>query len=503
MIDDIKGGSFDIEVWKKPYEEAGAVVIPDEVEKLRNAFFAEDITLTSISANAVKEIGNYTFNNCTGLTTAIMPELKTTGIYAFGNCSNLTTINLPVLETIGDYAFYKTSNLTNLTLGNNFKSIGSYAFSESHSITFQASQFNTLEYVGNYALKLNKNKTYHYLNGNIVFSKNISICTQSFGQVMGDYTIKFLNGGTIGTSAFWNANGLKKIDLTGITSIGNNAFEAAYYLNEVTFGDSVLTIPQSCFKDCIALSTVNFNNTSNIITINNKAFEGATALENIVFSGSVDLQGGCFVGSNIKSITFSNDYSNIWHAEGHFKECTKLATINNFKYSSTSNSMFAGCTALKTFNFSTITRINGSSFERSGLTHAELPNRITFYNAVTNYSAFGNCNELTWLGLPLGFDKTGDKYYYKGICTNCTKLRKVYVKGDSDFSVGNQSSVKAFFNGCSSNLIIYTDCSESEVNSASNSKWNYINDTTPATTIYNTTYEQFLAAVNADEECIK
>lgn len=472
LIDDIEGGSLDIEVWKKPYEEAGAVVIPDGVEKLRNRSYIEDGTLTSISASTVKEVGGY----------------------AFSKCTNLTSVNMPELDTIGDYAFRGTSKLTNLILGNSFKSIGQYAFYEAHSTTFQASQFNNIEYVGTYALKLSLTNSYHSLNGNVVFNKNVSLGIQSFAQVMGNYTIKFTNGATIASEAFWNANGLKKVDLSNVTSIGQGAFLKAYYLDEVTFGSNITNIPKSCFEETTRLTTVNFAENSNTVVIGEKAFYKTSALENITLPDKVDLYSQCFAYSGLKSFTFPNSYT--WYGNSHFNNCTNLTTVNNCNLNSIATQMFANCTSLQSINLPKCTTINSSAFVNSGLTHFETNKKIALASG-----AFQNCSELTWLGFPLGFTRVESGYSKSKIFSNCSKLRKIYIPSDSDLALGGQATSQIYFEGCSSDLIIYTDLETVPASWAS--KWNYISDTVQAQVVYGASYQDFKNAVNADEECIK
>jgi len=79
-------------------------------------------SLRSATLNAVTELPNDFFNNCSSLTNVVFNcEPTSLGRYVFGNCTSLETVTpfLPSsITNIGGYAFYKCNNLAgDLTVG--------------------------------------------------------------------------------------------------------------------------------------------------------------------------------------------------------------------------------------------------------------------------------------------------------------------------------------------------------------------------------------------------
>lgn len=71
-----------------------------------------DRSITKISNNNTKSVGNYAFYGCINLTTVNFPAATYVGSYAFNNCSSLTTLNFPAVTNMGWYAFYGCKKLT-------------------------------------------------------------------------------------------------------------------------------------------------------------------------------------------------------------------------------------------------------------------------------------------------------------------------------------------------------------------------------------------------------
>ncbi len=111
-------------------EKTGEYVMPESVNAIANAAFAEsNLSSVTISKN-VTAITYFAFANCSNLETVNMPDSITViETSAFSNCSSLETIDLPdSITEIGGAAF-SGSNLKNLKkLPKNLKSIGDGAF---------------------------------------------------------------------------------------------------------------------------------------------------------------------------------------------------------------------------------------------------------------------------------------------------------------------------------------------------------------------------------------
>lgn len=96
---------------------SGVITIPESVN-----YNGEPYSVTSI--------GNSAFYKCSGLTSVTIPNSVTSiGYRAFSGCSGLTSANIPnSVKTIGQEAFAGCSGLTSVTIPNSVTSIGNNAF---------------------------------------------------------------------------------------------------------------------------------------------------------------------------------------------------------------------------------------------------------------------------------------------------------------------------------------------------------------------------------------
>ncbi len=103
----------------------------------------------------VTEIKGEAFANCSGLTSVTIGEnVRTIGKYAFENCIGLRgELKIPnKVTSIGEYAFHWCSGLTNVTIGSNVKTIDDKAFSGCRGLTSVTIGEN-LQTIGEYAFE--------------------------------------------------------------------------------------------------------------------------------------------------------------------------------------------------------------------------------------------------------------------------------------------------------------------------------------------------------------
>ena len=99
-------------------------------------YYAEKLKLNGteikdlVIPNDITEIKDCAFNGCSGLTSITIPNSVTLiGAGAFYDCSGLTSITIPNSVTlIGSYAFFGCDGLTSITIPNSVTEIGSGAF---------------------------------------------------------------------------------------------------------------------------------------------------------------------------------------------------------------------------------------------------------------------------------------------------------------------------------------------------------------------------------------
>ena len=261
--------------------------------------------------DTVTTIADYAFNNAPNLTkVTIGANVKTIGTCAFQNCNSLETVIFKdsdtVTKTIGDYAFNNCPTLTTVDFGNAVKSIGSYAFMIDKSL--ENIEFpDSLESIGNYAFSCYRYGTY----GSYVANSLKSVKFGSGLKTIGQYafyenqkleTIEFTGNSltSIENNAFHDCLALKEVNLTGNNAvIGSCAFYNDKALTSVTLGSGVKTVKDNAFRFCSAMKEVTIGN--DVETIEYSAFHNATSLDKLV------------LGKNLKSVdsTAFSDYGDL------------------------------------------------------------------------------------------------------------------------------------------------------------------------------------------------
>ena len=303
-----------------------SVIIGDCVTTIGIYAFQNCSSLTSIDIpSGVTSIGTYAFQNCSSFTSIDMPNSVTSiDSYAFENCRSLTSIDIPdSVTSIGYSAFLRCSGMTSCTLGSGVTSIGNSAFQYCNSLT-----------------SITVNATTPPTLGNTVFNNTnncpIYVPCQSLGIYLSDgswssyksrlqpippcdisyYKARILKND--GTTYDVNCDTSNRLDSSSITS------KESVVAAEV--GNCVSAIT-NCFNGCYNMSSVTFNEDSNIISIGDYTFQNCSGLTSINIPSSVTTIGyyafrGC---SSLSNITIPSNVNNI--GSDVFSGCTNLKTI--------------------------------------------------------------------------------------------------------------------------------------------------------------------------------
>ena len=434
-----------------------------------NSLYNDDYVPSSLRTVIItggESIGGDAFRFCNSLTNVVIGDSVTNiGSFAFYGCSSLTSVTIgDSVTTIDEYAFAYCSSLTSIEIPNSVTSIGYYAFDDCLSLTsvnytgtidqwvqieFNYSESNPLYYAKNL-----------YINNELVTEINITTatqinsyafanCTSLISIVIGDsvtsigkyafsgcsllesITLPFIgntNGGMenthfgyiFGASSYdyhynYVPSSLKTVIITGVTSIGEEAFFGCSSLTNVTMSDSVTTIGESAFAYCSSLTSVIIG--KGVTNIGDHSFKACRSLTNIEIPNSV---------------TSIGKYA--------FYDCTSLISIeipNNV--TGIGDYAFYNCTALTCVNYTgTIdqwVQIEFSRYDSNPLYYAKnlyinnelvTEAKITNVTKINNY-VFNNCMSLTGIEIPNSVTNIGYYAFY-----NCTALTSVTYTGTID-----------------------------------------------------------------------
>lgn len=409
--------------------------------------------------DGVTEIGNQTFQGCTGLTNVTIPDsVQKIGAWAFYLCGGLKNVDIPAnveignssfrqsgleqvtvsggsvgqyafhrnvslkkidinCETIGDEAFSGCDSLTDITLGSSVKILGDKVFYtcknlENVEIPSTVTDIGEKTFYSCPKLKeavikagtVKKDTLYNcQALTTLIISDNATLdASFTAGYSKSTLNTVKIGKGAIGDSAFSNCTNLTTVELgDGVTSIGTSAFIRCTQLPSITIGSGVTSIGKNAFNGCAALTEAVIQSGA----IGESAFNGCTSLTNVTLGNGV-----ISIGKNA------------------FLRCTALTSITIGDHvTSIGDGAFNGCTALETANIGSGT-IGASAFQNcSRLADVALGDGVTSIGK----NAFLKCTALTSISIGNSV-KTIESYAFSG----CSALEEVTI---SAAQIGNQA----------------------------------------------------------------
>ena len=367
------------------------ITIPSSVTSIGSSAFQFCTSLTSITIpSGVTSIGEDAFSDC-GLTSVTFEEgcqLTSIGDYAFYGCDSLTTVTFEEgsnLESIGEHMFYNCDSLESITIPSSVTSIGEYAFRDCDSLTSvtfeEGSQLTSMGYG--------------------VFYECTSLTEVHISDIASWCSIDFSNeeANPLYYAKHLYLNGEEITDLVipeSVTSIGAYAFLGCDSLTTVTFeeGSQLTSIGEYAFSGCTSIESITIPNS--VTSIGFYAFSGCTSLESITIPNSVTSIGACafYSCTSLTSVTFEEgsqlteiadgdfDYSD-YSCYGVFSDCTSIESIT-IPNSVTSIGFYAfyNCDSLTSVTFeegSQCTSIGKDAFKAcDSLTSITIPSSVTW-----------------------------------------------------------------------------------------------------------------------------
>ena len=288
-------------------------------EAFKNCESLEEITLAEV-------VQQNAFENCTNLKTVHFNDnMKIVNIYTFANCINLKEVAFNEgLKEIGAYAFYNCSELNNVKLPSKLEKIYGYAFSKCkklNEIYIDDSTIvneNAFEHTPYGKTILNEMKFGDFIISKGVLkkylgkSKEVSIpdnvITINFESFEGCSTIekliihnnvKEIKGALFGYKDIDDYEDNKDYEKNrpklktlivgdGLEIIDNYAFYNCEDLEDVRFGNNLISIGDSAFANCKSLRKVDLSHTK-IKEIGYLSFENCTSLNTLKLSDTIEV----------------------------------------------------------------------------------------------------------------------------------------------------------------------------------------------------------------------
>ena len=398
-----------------------SITIPDSVTSIGDRAFYNCYSLTDITIpDSVTSIGEQAFQGCRNLTDIIIPDSVTSiGVNAFGGCYSLADITIPdSVTTIDKNTFYNCYSLTNITIPASTTTIGENAFGNCYHLTNITIPANvtTIEsdaFEKCYSLV----EVYNKSNLNIVAGNTdngrvacyaLNVYTEEGGSKLStddneyiiytDNTDKIIVGYTGPETDLIIPN--------DITEINKYAFNDCDDLTSVAFEENsqLTTIGSYAFNDCDGLTNITIP--ANVTTIESDAFEKCYSLVEVYNKSNLNIVAGNTDNGRVACYAL-----NVYTEEGG----SKLSTDDNeyIIYTDNTDKIIVGYTGPETDLIipNDITEINKYAFnDCDDLTSVAFEENSQL-TTIGSY-AFNDCDGLTSITIPDGVTTIGNSAFY-------------------------------------------------------------------------------------------
>lgn len=358
----------------------------------------------------VTEIGDSAFYRCRYLTSVVIPDSVTSiGKYAFWLCDSLKSIVIPnSVTSIGNYAFDKCDNMTVVYVDST---------EIAKQLTSSSACGKLIENAKAVLIKADINEIPEYVLSEFPYTDTVEYngVTYTSHQICA-------SSGKCGDDLTW----IFDITTGELTITGTGDMEDYYsyprspwYIYNtdivtVTIGDSVTSIGNRAFEDCISLKNIVLPNS--LTSIGENAFYGCSSLTSIVIpDGVTSIESGAFRACNdLEKIAVSenNSYFNV---------------SGNCLIEAATGTLIWGCKNSVIPSDGSVKSIGEYAFSGCSLTSIDIPDSVTSICT----GAFYECKSLTSIVIPDGVKSIGDFAFYW--CSNMTSV----VIPDSVTTIGD------------------------------------------------------------------
>ena len=450
---------------KKTYEFPDKVGAYDVVDINLPAIFRDNQVVEEVYIpDYLTAIPGYSFYNCTSLKKVVFSDntsISSIGRYAFNQCSSLKAITIPDgISTLNSYTFANCTNLRVVVFPNSVTYIYDGVFQNDNSIrtVFYSGTmddknnisrewgsdnlFNTTwEYESDVKdVTFVETENYSYLLTDTNKVLNFTFVNKEFEEFSFD-DIEGIEMVEISDSMFSGCTNLKSITIPAtVTRIGNNAFYNCTSLTAVEFEDNsqLVSIDYRAFYNCNNLKTINLPDT--LETIGYSAFENCNVLSNVVLPDALTTIGyNAFRYCNkLGSLFIPNCVTSIgnnafWHDERNTTiycqaESRPDGWASNWSNSNYGNDVIWNIKAFgSTEDFDYIVNNNDEAIitkmASSKLSSYEFDDEVDGYTIVElGANLFNNNDKLTTITLPSNLKKIGNYAFY-----DCDKITEIVL----------------------------------------------------------------------------
>ncbi len=339
------------------YTYSGDIVIPSTITVNGSTF-------------SVVAIASYAFQNCTEVTSLSIEEgIQSIYDFSFSGCTALASVKLPEsLTLLGNWCFTGCSSLTEITIPENCLKLYKYTFQN--------------------CTNLKKCK---------LPSKITTIPTYFFQNCTSLESIELPDGITvISNGCFDGCSSLASFDLTGITSIGYDAFRGTGF-TEITIPENITSIGSDAFYNCTNLTTVNILGKANI---GEDAFSFSSSITPSYITtlnapnGLGTIGDYAFYGQKlmVADLTLSGESV----GKSSFNSCAELSSVKINVTGNVASNAFYNCTKLDTIDVK-CAQIEGNAFQNcSAITSATIDCdsilNVNAFNKLSSKCAYLNIN---------------------------------------------------------------------------------------------------------------
>ncbi len=338
----------------------------------------------------LKSVGTDAFAGCTGLTEVTIHDGVTAiGGSAFSGCSGLTGVTIPSHVTdIGDSAFSDCSGLTEMVIPHSVKAIGVGVFKKCNRLTKITVDPGNAHYMSQNDILLTRDgrTLVQGVNGAVTIPSGVTVIGESAFEDYDGLTQVTIPAGVevIGPAAFYGCGGLTDVAIpAGVEAIGAYAFCGCSGLADVVIPASVTNIGERAFVACGRLKAISVEAGNEVYSSRNGMLlnkDGKTLIQGV--NGEVEIPPG---------VVTIGEWAFVYYAD--LTRVVIPASVRNIGAYA-----FHSCESLTNVVMQGgVTNIGDGAFGECGnLMDVFIPNSVQSIG----YSAFAYCGRLSNVTLP-------------------------------------------------------------------------------------------------------